>query len=285
MAAKKKTTTAAIRSKKKKKWFPLVAPKTFNEASLGECYLTDSELLNDRYITANMSTISGNMRKNNTNIQFKVIAVKDGKAYCRTVGFSMINAAIKRLVKRGRDKISDSFLVKTKDKEVVRVKPLIITNNRGTKSIQSAIRLEARRVIRDFAFSKSTEELFSDMASAKLQKLVKEKCVKFYPTRSVDIRMAKLEEHTKIVVTEKAIESEPVKRRVKDVEGKKHIPEEELEKQRAAQEESAEEETELEADSDENDSEDFGEKDSADSSDKETEKALEDEDDTEKKDE
>ena len=41
MAAKKKTTTSASRGKKRK-WFPIVAPSTFNEASLGESYVAET---------------------------------------------------------------------------------------------------------------------------------------------------------------------------------------------------------------------------------------------------
>ncbi|MFW5865479.1 MAG: hypothetical protein ACOCU6_00100 [Nanoarchaeota archaeon] len=258
MATKKKTTSP---SRVKKKWVPISAPEILNGASLGESYLVEGDLLKDRHITANMSTITGNMRKNSVNMQFKIIAVKDGKAETRTMAYSMINSAIKRLVKRGRDKISDSFLAKTKDREVVRIKPLIISSTRGTKSVQSAIRLETRRVIREYAFTVPTETLFSDIFNGKIQKMVKEQCVKFTPLKNVDIRMAKLEENAKVVVTEGGVKTESVKRRIKDVEGKRHTPEDKLDKVEPQESgEAPEDETEfLEPESADEDSEEFGE--------------------------
>ncbi|MCF7799356.1 hypothetical protein K9M74_05635 [Candidatus Woesearchaeota archaeon] len=210
---------------KKKKWFTVLAPKLFNNAALGESYVADSELLNGKYMTANLSTIMGNMRRQNVNMHFRVTTVIDSKAETEVIGYSLVNAAMKRLVRRGRDKIIDSFLAKTKDKKVLRIKPLIITHSKGTKSTQSAVRLEARRVIREFAFTKTVEEFFAEIADAKLQKQVKEACAKIYPLRSMDIKSAKLEENADVVLTEGDVKTEKVTIRKKD-KGALHLVEE-----------------------------------------------------------
>ncbi len=209
----KKTITTKV---KKKKWFPIFAPAKFNGASLGETYISESEDMSSKFITTNLSTITRSMRKQNINIHFKMERVEDGKGYTTIVGYSLINAAMKRLVRRGRDKVTDSFLAKTSDKKVLRVKPLIITLNKGTKSTQSAVRLEARRVVREHIFTRTVEEAFGDIIDGKLQKLIKEASSKLYPLKTVEIRKAKLEEHSKVVVTDKDVESEKVTRRVKD---------------------------------------------------------------------
>ena len=208
MAAKKrKTTTVKV---KKKKWFPIYASSEFNNALLGETYINDESELSKKYLTANLSTITRSMRKQNINVQFKVERVEEGKAYTKIIGYSMINAATKRLVRRGRDKIADSFLTKTKDKEVLRIKPLIVTGNKGTKALQSAIRLETRRVVREFVFTKSSSEVFAELVEGKLQKLIKTAVAKLSPVRSCEIRMAKLEENAKVVVTDDAVKTEKV---------------------------------------------------------------------------
>lgn len=214
MAAKKKKTTAT--KVKKKKWFPIFAPAQFNGASLGETYVSESEDMSNKFITVNLSTITRSMRKQNINIHFKMDRVEDGKGYTTIIGYSLINAAMKRLVRRGRDKVTDSFLAKTKDKKVLRVKPLIITLNKGTKSTQSAVRLEARRIVREHLFTRTVEEAFGDIVDGKLQKLIKEAASKLYPLKTVEIRRAKLEENSKVLVTDKAVESEKVTRRIKD---------------------------------------------------------------------
>lgn len=221
---KKKTTQTKA---KKKKWFPLFAPQQFQGMSLGETYVAESTLMADKFITVNLSTLTRSMRKQNVNIHFKVDKVEDGKASTTIIGYSLINAAMKRLVRRGRDKIADSFLVKTKDKKVLRIKPILITLNKGTKSTQSAARLEARRVIREYVFAKTVEETFADIIDAKLQKLVKEACQKVYPLKTVEFRMAKLEEGKNVVLTDE-VKTEKVTIKKKD-RGERHAQYEEKE--------------------------------------------------------
>lgn len=204
---KKKSSAVRV---KKKKWYPIHASEHFNNALLGETYLNEETELGKKFLTANLSTITKSMRKQNINIHFKVNKVEDGKAYTEVVGYSMINAAIKRLVRRGRDKITDSFLAKTKAKEVLRMKPLIITSNKGTKALQSAIRLESRRVIREFVFAKDTKEVFAEIIEGKLQKQVKDAIAKLAPVRSCELRMVKIDTNTKVVVTDDGVRTEKV---------------------------------------------------------------------------
>ncbi|MGE0793352.1 MAG: hypothetical protein AB7V77_04220 [Candidatus Woesearchaeota archaeon] len=223
MAIKTKIKKNAVIKKGKKKWHPIHAPQLFGEALLGETYVYETSDIEGKYITANLSTITKNMRKQNANIQFKVVKVVEGKGVTKVIGYSMITAAVKRLVKRGRDKIADSFLTKSNDKQIIRVKPLSITANHTTNMIKSACRLETRKIVREFAFTKTAEQLIESIVSGKLQKLVKDGIKKIYPIKSVDIRMAKVEENTRIVITDKEIVSEPVRRRKlsNDKEGQK----------------------------------------------------------------
>ncbi len=213
MAVKKKKT---IIKKGKKKWAPIYAPAMFGEALLGESHVFETSDLNGKYLTANLSTITKNMRKQNANIQFKVIGVEDGKGKTEVVGYNMINSALKRLVRRGRDKVADSFISKTSDKRILRIKPLIVTVNHTTKLIQSACRLEARKIIREYVVKTNVEGTVQAIVEGKLQKIIKDSLKKIFPIKSVDIRMAKLVENTKIVVTDKEVVSEPVKKRKLD---------------------------------------------------------------------
>ena len=225
MAAKKrKTTTTKV---KKKKWFPIHAPAFFNEQLLGETYVHEDSDVQGKYLTANLSTIQKSFRKQSMNIHFRVTEVADGKASTEIIGYSLITSAVKRMVRRGRDKITDSFLAKTKDKKIIRMKPLIISMNKGTKSLQSALRLESRRVLREYAFTKDAQEIFTDIISGKVQKMIKQATAKLAPIKSVEMRIAKLDENSKVIVTDKDVESEQVIIRKKD-EGEKHLSEEEI---------------------------------------------------------
>lgn len=212
MAAKLKKKNTIIK-KGKKKWAPIYAPAIFGEVLLGESYVFETTDLQGKYLTANLSTITKNMRKQTANVQFKVVKIEEGKGKTEIIGYSMVISALKRLVRRGRDKIADSFICKTNDKKIVRVKPLLITGNYTTKMIQSACRLETRRVVREFAVANTVEAIIQSIVDGKLQKIIKDALRKIYPIKSIDIRMAKLVENTKIVVTDKEVVSEPVKKR------------------------------------------------------------------------
>ncbi len=223
MAIKKTKKSTLNQKKGKKKWFPIHAPALFGESLLGETYVYESNQLEGKYLTANLSVITKNMRKQNANVTFKVTKVVEGKGVTEIIGYNMINAAVKRLIRRGRDKIADSFLTKTIDKNILRIKPLIITANKTTKSVQSACRLEARKVVRDYVFSKTVDQVMDDIINGKFQKLIKDKVKSIYPIKSVDIRIARLEEHSGLVITDEAIKSEPVKKRKlsKEITGEK----------------------------------------------------------------
>lgn len=227
MAAKK--TKVSAPKIKKKKWFPIHAPAFFGEQLLGDTYVSEESQVESKYITANLSTIQKSFRKQSMNVHFKVIGIAEGKAQTEMIGYSLITSAVKRLVRRGRDKITDSFLAKTKDKKIIRIKPLIVTMNKGTKSLQSAIRLEARRVVREDVFTKDAQEVLAEIVEGKLQKLIKQSSAKLAPIKQADIRIARIEENTKVIVTDKEVQSEKVIIRKKD-DGEKHMSEEEIKK-------------------------------------------------------
>jgi len=223
MAIKKVKKSALNQKKGKKRWFPIHAPALFGESLLGETYVYEATEVEGKYLTANLSVITKNMRKQNANVTFKVTKIVEGKGMTEIIGYNMINAAVKRLIKRGRDKVADSFLTKTSDKKILRIKPLMITANKATKLVQSACRLEARKISREYVFSKTVEQAMDDIINGKLQKIIKDKVMKIYPIKSVDIRIARLEEHSALTITDEAIKSEPVKTRKisKEVSGEK----------------------------------------------------------------
>ncbi len=178
----------SVKQKKKKKWFPIIAPKIFGESVIGESYVDSSEALMGKYVTANLSTVTNDMKNQNINIRFRVTSVKEGKGYSEVVDFRLIQSFVKRLVRRGRTKVDDSFIARTKDGIRVRVKPLVITKNRCVGSIATKIRLTTR----DFLKKKISEQSFvqsvQDILAGKFQKELKPLLNKIYPIKSVDVR-------------------------------------------------------------------------------------------------
>lgn len=264
----KKIRKKTVTKKGKKKWHKIQAPALFGGAQLGESYVYTPEDLVGKYLTANLSTITKNMRKQTANVKFRVHKLEEGVGLTEVVGYHMINAAVKRLVRRGRDKVADSFICKTKSKKIMRIKPLIITANHTTKMIQSACRLEARRIVKDFVFSKDIEEVIDAIVNGRLQKIIKEKVIKIFPVKTVEIRMANLEENNKVVVTDKEVQHDEIRQRkiTKNTEGTKWKEEKQVSDE-VEQALDIPEDVEL---TDEDDSEDFGDEEETDDSEEET---------------
>ena len=70
---------------KKKKWVKIIAPKLFNEKHLGEISLVDPMLVIGRKIKVNLMEITNDMKKQNTEIGFKVAKLQDDKTKTKSV--------------------------------------------------------------------------------------------------------------------------------------------------------------------------------------------------------
>ena len=156
MTAKKKTITTKV---KKKKWYPIHASKNFNEQLLGESLLTDAERMKGKFVKTNLSLLTKSMRDQNINLLFKVNLVKDSKGYSSLINYNILPSFIKRFVRRDKSKVADSFIVKDKDKNNVRVKPLVITGNVATRSQKTLIRKTVKSFTKTY-FEKITLDDF-----------------------------------------------------------------------------------------------------------------------------
>ncbi len=199
MAKVKKDTKAGLKWKRKK-WYVLQAPKFFNERPVGETMSLDEESLNGKMVNVNLMELTGDIKKQNTILKLKVIKVTGLTASTESVGFHMVPASIKRIVRRNRNRIDDSFTCKTSDGRIVRVKPLIITRDSTSRSVVSALRKNMREsIVRKIAKMK-LEQLMNDLVTYKLQRTVRDELKRIYPLRSCEMRVLKEEENAKKVL-------------------------------------------------------------------------------------
>lgn len=197
-AAKNAARAAAeLKKQKKKKWVPIVAPAIFSNKMIGESLLDDAAMLMNRHVTVNMMQLNGDMKRQNVSIMFKVTDVKEGKGLTEAVKYEISSSSLRRLAKRDKDKLSDSFVVKTEDGKLVRVKPLMITNNLTKGSVSAALVRDCRAVCKELINKIKFEQLISDLCANKFQKEVKEILHKTYPLRTFEIRMLTLETRKK----------------------------------------------------------------------------------------
>lgn len=137
---KKSKVESSIQTWKKKNWYPIISEKLFENNVLGETPLEEWKKVSGRIINVNMMTITGEMKRQHINIIYKITNFKDKKLYATPMGYKISSAYLKRIVRRGRNRIDDSFLVKTIDNKVMRIKTIAVTRSLTKRSLRSKLK-------------------------------------------------------------------------------------------------------------------------------------------------
>ena len=133
--------------KRKKKWYSILAPKEFRSVVLGESYVEDINLLKGRTIKVNLSNVSRDLKRQSVSVSFIVDEIKGDSASSKLISYEMTLSQVKRLSKKAKTKIEDSFRCDSLDKVKIVVKPIIVTKNKVNNSVSTLIRKEVREFI------------------------------------------------------------------------------------------------------------------------------------------
>jgi small subunit ribosomal protein S3Ae len=228
--AKQQTAAEKVR---KKKWFPVLAPKLFQERVIGEIPLYDSSAMLKRSLTVNMMNLTGDPKTQHINVKVRIIDVKEGKGLTEILGYEIMPSSVKRLVRRERTKIDDSVVVMTSDGKKVRIKPLLVTNSVVNSSVTKAIRVRMRNNLVRFVARINYERLVEEIMSYKMQKFLGNLACDITPIRNSEIRAFTLVEREDMGVY-KPIKEEFVKKEEEE------MPEEEEKKEKEGEESKAE---------------------------------------------
>ena len=172
----------------KKEWYPILAPKIFQNAVLGETYVYEPEQMIGKGITRNLMNLTNDVKRQNININFEVTNVQNGKAFTNIVGYYMVQSSIKRLVRRNIEKIDMSFPCKTSDNKNLQIKPLLITRSAVIGSVAARIRKNTQDFLVKYINAVSYDNLVNDMITHKLQNSLRKETNKIYPLRVCEIR-------------------------------------------------------------------------------------------------
>ncbi|MEM3154824.1 MAG: hypothetical protein QW165_04660 [Candidatus Woesearchaeota archaeon] len=184
--------TAAAVVVKKKKWVPIRAPKLFNEQVIGESFVGEAQELVGRSVTVSLMTLTNDPQKQVINVSFRITGAKDNVAQTELVGYQVLPSAAKKLMRRQRSKIDDSFIVETADKKFIRIKPLIVTRGRTTHSVIAAMRKLERAYIAKTISKMDFESFVRDVVQKKLQHGLNQLLRRLYPVGACEIRMMEL---------------------------------------------------------------------------------------------
>ncbi len=229
-AAKNAAKAAAdLKKQKKKKWCPIVAPEIFQSKVIGEVLLEDASMLMNRTVKVNMMQLSGDMKKQNVNVMFKIIDIKEGKGLTKAVKFEISPFSLRRLAKREKDKLSDSFVVKTLDGLLVRIKPLMVTNNLTKGSVKANLIKSCRAVCKEFVNKMNFDRIIADLVQYKFQKEVRDALHRVYPLKNFEIRVFEIETKKK----KETVEEEMLRKLQKENEEKEAEKAEEREENKS----------------------------------------------------
>lgn len=187
MAEQQQTPTKVL-IKKKKKWYTIVAPKELNSIVIGESPASDASLMVGRVFKINLMTLTDDPKKQNTIVIFKVTNVKESTAETELLGCEITPSQIRRLAKRAKDKVEDSFKCETKDGKKIVVKPFLLVRNKVQRGVLTAIRMAARECIANEAKQMGFIDLVLAVINNDLQKQVKQAVKKAYPVTVAEIR-------------------------------------------------------------------------------------------------
>lgn len=200
--AKKTKDTKSLLKWKKKRWYKIVAPKAFREVVLGESFVLEASSLVGKTVKANLMNITGNARKQNINVKFEVTEIQNDKALTKVVSYEMISSAIKRLVRRKRDKVELTPVFESSDKVKFRIKPIIVTRSNCANSIHTQMRKLVMADLAEYAVKNTFEQTIYDILAGKLQSGFKSKLKKLYPVRVFDVRAIEIVKSKKIALSD-----------------------------------------------------------------------------------
>lgn len=182
---------------KKKQWYPILAPKQFDNVVLGESLVYEPQQMLGKTLSHSLMNLINDTKRQNISIHFRVVEVEGTNAKTNIVGYEIVPSSVKRFVRRASEKMDLSFNCETADDVFLRVKPLVITRSDVKGSIAAKMRnyiiAHLIRTIKKMKY----EEFLGELISHKLQSEMRATLNKIYPVKVCEIRYAGIEAREK----------------------------------------------------------------------------------------
>ncbi len=197
---------------KKKQWFKIVSPKDFGESEIGETFLSEPEQALGKTLLVSLANLTGDYQKQNVNIKFRIVGQENGILKTAFNGYFITPSAAKKLIRKSRDKLDDSFLVKTLEGIPLRIKIVMITKSRTRGGILAALKKHTRDVMSKMVGSMNLETFAREVSMHRIQQNLSKELKRIYPLSICEIRVAELVKEEKSKEEPKIIlETEPAK--------------------------------------------------------------------------
>jgi len=146
---------------KLKKWYDVELPDYMGSKVIGQIISHDPSNLLNRKIKFPLSDITQNTTPKAlySNIIFKTTEVKGNKIIVKPVGFEIALSYLKSLAKKRKNVIHSVLDIKLKDETVIRLKLLLITFDKISRTVEKNLRKEFENQVRK-VYSKMTFQEF-----------------------------------------------------------------------------------------------------------------------------
>lgn len=197
--AKKVTAKARAAARKQrdkwknKRWYTIRAPRhPWDFKKIGETLGESDDFILGRIYTMTQQEFSGDFTKLHVILKFKVRECVGQDALTQFIGHEHQSDHVRRQIRRYRGKIEDVVDVVTNDGFLIRLKPLIITQQRVQTSVKHALRLKCREMILGFSAKNTYAQLQEGLMNGSLEDEIQKVAKTIYPLRSVAIRKSQL---------------------------------------------------------------------------------------------
>ena len=182
---------------KKKQWYPILAPKQFDNVVIGETLVYEPNQMLGKTLSHSLMNLINDTKRQNINIHFKVVEVEGNNAKTSIIGYQIIPSSIKRFVRRNSEKMDMAFTCETADNVSLRVKPLVITRGEVKGSIAAKLRNNIVSFLVKTIKKMTYDEIINDLISRKMQDIMRASFNKIYPLKVCEIRYLGVEAREK----------------------------------------------------------------------------------------
>ena len=194
ISAKARAAARKQRDKwKMKRWYTIRAPRhPWDFKRIGETIGESDEHIIGRVYEMTQQEFDGNFSKMHVVMRFRVTECVGQDALTTFIGHHHQTDHTRRQIRRYRGKVDDVVDVVTNDGYLVRMKPLIITQQRVQTSVKQDMRTRTREIIIAFAAKKTYADVQRALLDGKLEEEIEKAVKSIYPVRMVAIRKSQL---------------------------------------------------------------------------------------------
>ena len=194
ISAKARAAARKQRDKwKTKRWYTIRAPRhPWDFKQIGETIGESDEHIIGRVYEMTQQEFDGNFSKMHVVMRFRVTECVGQDALTTFIGHHHQTDHTRRQIRRYRGKVDDVVDVVTTDGYLVRMKPLIITQQRVQTSVKQDMRTRAREIIISFAAKNTYADVQRALLDGKLEDDIEKGVKSIYPVRSVAVRKSQL---------------------------------------------------------------------------------------------